>query len=249
MARYLLSPAGLRQLRSFLGPDTVLAFDFDGTLAPIVPRPERAALPAATAELLERLSRKASVALISGRKVSDLKSRSDYQLLAWIGNHGMEGLPGRAQQARQAVRKVRKWKRALEKLLHGLPDVTIEDKTYSLTVHYRSSKRKEERRKMLLQTAGSLHPPPRILPGKCVLNLMMPGDFHKGTALRELLRGTKFHKAMFVGDDDTDEDVFRMQDPRILSVRVGRKRNSSAMTYLHNQKEMNKLLRLLLKSY
>jgi trehalose 6-phosphate phosphatase len=245
---YFFSRTGLKAVVPFLGGDTLLAFDFDGTLAPIVADPNRAALPRGTTLLLRGLSRLWPVALISGRRASDLKSRSRFRLVAWVGNHGMEGIPGREESSRQAARQVSGWKRTLENALAEFPDLVVEDKKYSLTIHYRASGRRASRKRFLLSLAASLRPAPRILPGKCVLNLLVPGHPHKGDALRALLKEGRFRRAIFVGDDDTDEDVFRLRDPRIHSIRIGRRKSSLANAYLRNQAEMERLLQFLLES-
>lgn len=244
--KYLFSRGGLDCLQGYLTNDTLLAFDFDGTLAPIVKRRDRAALPARTARLLRKLAADAPVALVSGRQLKDLKSRVPFPLLAWIGNHGMEGVPGGKPRAKNE-KIVAKWAAALNTSLHSIQGAELEDKCFSLSLHYRSSKHPAKARRALLMAVEGLKPAPHVLPGKKVLNLLTPGHANKGAALQAILRAHKFEKAIFVGDDDTDEDVFRLQDPRILSVRVGPKRSSMAQAYLRDQREVEALLTLLLR--
>jgi trehalose 6-phosphate phosphatase len=243
--KYLFSRGGLEVLREFVTEGTLLAFDFDGTLAPIVKKRDRAALPAQTSRLLKKLSRLRPVALLSGRELSDLKSRVPFPLLAWIGNHGMEGVPGGKPRSRNE-KIVGKWAASLAESLPAIPGTELENKRYSLTLHYRESKRPAKARSSLL-AAEALKPAPHILPGKKVLNLLTPGHTNKGLALQALMKAHGFGKALFVGDDDTDEDVFRLQDPRIFSLRVGVKRSSLAQAYLRDQKEVETLLSILLQ--
>lgn len=244
--KYLFSRGGLACLQAYLTENTLLAFDFDGTLAPIVKRHERAALPALTARLLKKLSGRAPVALLSGRELKDLKSRVPFPLLAWVGNHGMEGVPGGKPRARNE-KIVAKWAAALGGSLPAIPGTELEHKRYSLTLHYRASKKPAQAQRALLAAAEALKPAPHILPGKKVINLLTPGHTNKGAALQALLRAHEFEKAIFVGDDDTDEDVFRLQDPRIFSARVGRKHESLAQAYLKDQGEIDVLLKWLLQ--
>jgi trehalose 6-phosphate phosphatase len=247
--RYLFSREGLKSIQPYLSEDTLLVFDFDGTLAPIVKQHHRAALPKTTLDLLKQLSRLAPIALLSGRSVKDLKSRSPLPALAWIGNHGMEGLPGEQKQARKTLMAVKGWGRALIPQLESEPELSLENKLYSITLHYRASKSPARAEKRLRSLAAALRPRPEVQAGKCVLNLFLPGHTNKGEAVQKLLKRYRFGKAVFVGDDETDEDVFRLRDPRIFSVRVGIKKGSSANAYLRNQKETNALLRLLLKRH
>lgn len=245
MPRYLFSSRGLALLQPFLNVDTLLAFDFDGTLAPIVVDPGQAALPKTSAGLLRRLSKRFPVALISGRRLSDLRSRTPFKLVAWIGNHGMEGLQPKRASAKAVAKKVKKWEESLLKSLLDFPDLKVENKHYSLTLHYRSSRQPAARKKLLLKLAQNLTPKAEILPGKCVLNLLAPGQLNKGDAIKSLMKTQHYSRAIFVGDDDTDEDVFRLRDPRIFSIRIGPSRKSAADAYLHDQEEMVTLLRLL----
>lgn len=242
--RYLFSGQGLKELECFLSADTLLAFDFDGTLAPIVREPTKAALPAGTVRLLKALSRKAPVAFLSGRGLADLKKRTPFRALAWIGNHGIEGLPTHSRFAKSAERNAGRWKNQLLPMLPA--GVLLENKNYSLSLHYRSSKRPGTTERQLLSLVDALHPTPRVLAGKKVLNLLTAGQPHKGHALQSLMKKKKFSQAIFVGDDETDEDVFRLGDPRVFSVRIGRRAGSAAQAYLKHQKETDALLRLLL---
>lgn len=237
----------MKSIRPFLTEGTLVVFDFDGTLAPIVKRHHAATLPESTSRLLVRLAKVAPVALLSGRGLHDLKARSPIPLLAWVGNHGMEGLPGNAAVAARAKKTVNVWHQALAPELEDLPGVSLENKDYSLTVHYRESRRPELARKKIRALVAKLEPRPEVLPGKCVVNLLTAENIKKGEAVRRLLDIHGFERAIFVGDDDTDEDVFRLKDRRIFSVRVGHAPGSKAKVYIRNQKEANALLALLLQ--
>jgi trehalose 6-phosphate phosphatase len=130
--------------------------------------------------------------------------------------------------------------------LRALTGAFLERKRYSLTIHYRLSPRAALTRRQALTIANALQPAPRIIAGKCVLNLLPPGRANKGEALRRMLENGRWENALFVGDDETDEDVFRLRDPRIFSVRVGRGKRSAADWYVPTQREVARLLRLLL---
>ena len=92
----------------------------------------------------------------------------------------------------------------------------------------------------------TLSPGPRLLAGKCVVNLLIPGLPHKGDAVRALMAGLGLEHALYVGDDSNDEDVFALADPRIRTLRVGRLAGSRASFYLRRQGEIDRLLRFLL---
>jgi trehalose 6-phosphate phosphatase len=88
---------------------------------------------------------------------------------------------------------------------------------------------------------------PRIVLEKSVINVMPPPASHKGTALLEYMRRLDCGMALYVGDDETDEDVFALRDARILSVRVGKKNGSAARYFLKRQAEITEVLRLLVE--
>jgi trehalose 6-phosphate phosphatase len=247
--RYLFTPAMEKKLSDFLCPGTLLTFDFDGTLAPIVAKPDDAALGKSTAAILEHLCQLAPVAVVSGRGARDVCERVPFRLVACVGNHGMEGIPAHREKARAAAAAVKAWRKTLKQELAGEAGLLIEDKKYSLTVHYRASRRRAEAEERVLSVAKALRPAAEIQPGKCVVNIMMKGAYHKGHAIRELLKNGKYRRAIFVGDDITDEDVFRLQDPRIFSIRVGKRAGSLAQAYVQSQAEMRRVLRLLLNAY
>lgn len=123
----------------------------------------------------------------------------------------------------------------------------IEDKTCSIALHYRRSRNKKSARVELFSMIERLQPSPRVILGKCVMNLIPAGGPHKGVALLEAMMKLNLKCAFYIGDDDTDEDVFALPDHRIITARVGQKSSSQAQFFLRRQTEMNRLLRMLIK--
>lgn len=97
--RHLLSPEGRSALASTLSTAPLLAFDFDGTLAPIVARPDDACIPLAVARRLDRLSALLPLAIITGRTIEDVQGRLSFTPMFIIGNHGAEDPTNRPQAA------------------------------------------------------------------------------------------------------------------------------------------------------
>lgn len=210
----------LRALRSATG-HLLLGLDFDGTLAPIVPRPADAALPAETGELLAALAARADtrVALISGRGLHDLIDRVGIDGLYYAGNHGLEIQgPGvhRIHDAAAAAReRLARLARRLDAELRGIAGAIVEDKGLTLSVHYRMVT-DEEQASLARDTAHACAEEEhglRVSDGRKVVEIRPDVDWHKGRALgflRETLT-TDFPDApaIFIGDDTTDEDAFR----------------------------------------
>ena len=247
--KYLFSAEGIDALTALHPAETLFGFDYDGTLAPLVDVPSEACMPALTASRLAGLSSSARTAIFSGRSIEDLKKRTAGLPLHLVGNHGLEGLPRHRGSLESAAQACRTWKGQLQQRLPklGTPELQMEDKTYSLAIHLRVKRGSPLKREVLAATE-SLLPPARLIGGKQVVNLVPVGAPNKGFALTELLRFFGLSKALYVGDDETDEDVFSLLDPRIVGVRVGRRRRGSdAGFYIRNENQMDHLLAVLLE--
>lgn len=247
--RYALGAASLTQLRNMLSGRPMLAFDIDGTLAPIVAEPWRAHISDELRACLRSLAARTPVAIITGRAVKDARPLLGFSPHYLVGNHGAEGIPGFEAQSIAFQRVCAAWLAELSATdsrgWRAMPGIMLEDKQYSLSFHYRHAARPALARQMLEQRIARLVPPPDIVHGKRVLNLLPPDAPHKGEALQSLLGLSGCARAMYVGDDVTDEDVFRMRMPEVLSIRVGRKRKSAAEMYLKNQADVARLVRRL----
>lgn len=245
----ILGPTGKNLIRSLSYTRTLYAFDFDGTLAPIVSVPDHARMRKTTLKLMEQLNDRNDIAIISGRSVKDLKHRIVMAPKYLIGNHGLEGLPKSRFDLNEAKITSASWKQTLEKELSNQdPELWIEYKQYSLAIHYRHCKNKKKVRTSVMESISQLKPEPRLIPGKAVMNLIPKKAPHKGFALQSLMKEGKYDFAIFIGDDDTDEDVFSLMDESILSIRIGKKLKSQAQFYLQNQTEMNPFLSLILEN-
>jgi trehalose 6-phosphate phosphatase len=241
--RDILAPASRDELRRFARSRTLVAFDFDGTLAPIVTDPDRAAMRPSTRRLLEGVAGAYPCVVISGRSRDDVGRRlRGVPLAGVVGDHGLE--PWHAQS--KATHGARRWVPLLEEELGAIPGIAIEDKGLSIAVHYRQCRDKAKARARVLAAATRLGPA-RLLGGKQVLNILPAGAPHKGQALERARARLQCEAAVYVGDDETDEDVFALGRPgRLLGIRVGRKRGSSAAFYVRTQRDVDRLLRALL---
>jgi trehalose 6-phosphate phosphatase len=160
-----------------------------------------------------------------------------------VGNHGLE--PWQATEALE--RKVKRWRAILEREIGAVKGVEIEDKIFSLAVHYRRSREKKKARKAIyaaVQALGNVH----LIGGKLVMNVLPRGAPHKGMALLKERDRLGCDTAIYLGDDETDEDVFALDQPgQLLAVRVGVRKTSLAPYFLRTQTEIDRLLRELIK--
>lgn len=250
--RYLFGKAGRQCLQALALNRSLYAFDFDGTLARILRDRRAVRLSRPVRAQLGELSRWAPTVIISGRSLRDLRRHLDGSISYLIGNHGIEGAQASGAVTRRAQRVCAGWKRVIAGRFAAAlrrAGVQVEDKTYSLAFHYRTSPRRRLAQDTIQAIVSGLRPQPRIVRGKAIVNAIPPGAPHKGEALVRLMARLGVERALFVGDDVTDEDVFKLADGRIVTVRVGRTRRSSARFFLKRQSEVGELLRALVAAH
>lgn len=230
-------------LADFACSSVLLAFDYDGTLAPIASTPARARMRRATRRLLSQVARRYPCVVISGRTHADLMTRlGGVPLWQIFGNHGLE--PWAPPEG--ATRSVRTWVRHLRAALDVYPGVVIEDKKYSATIHYRSARAKADVRRAIARAVATLDNV-RVVGGTQAVNLLPSAGADKGIALQRARRVLACETAIYVGDDDTDEDAFGSAPPvQLLGIRVGRARRSRARYRLRTQEDIDRLLQTLL---
>ena len=231
-----------------------LMLDYDGTIVPIAEKPELAILNPKVRLLLKNIvlrSGKFKVAIVSGRSIKDLKSFLGLKGIYYVGVHGLtvEG-PNLKFTHREAVRVkpfIVKAYRDLAESLKGVSGVFVEDKGFTVAVHYRLAK---ENRRIIRERVLSVKAKYgcfRLLEGKKVFELTPNIDWGKGDASLLLLKRFRFkHFPIYVGDDKTDEDAFKKLKDKGLTVVVGRKRFSEAKYYVKNVREVWFLLQKLL---
>jgi trehalose 6-phosphate phosphatase len=216
------------------GTPLSILLDIDGTLAPIAPRPDQAKVPAETCKALERLIAipDAHVAVVTGRSVADGRRIVPLKGLGVIGNHGFEvlGESGEVISEPDAVSyldSVRKAAAELHPLEQQIQGVVLEDKHWTLSVHYRLAPRPA-----IKGIADKVHTTARelglkVTKGKEVLELRPPLEVNKGTAAVlwvKRLGLSSSASVLYVGDDRTDEDAFRelrAAFSKAVTIRVG----------------------------
>lgn len=243
----LFSHAGSEALDKFTSAGMLCLFDFDGTLAPLVADPDHAVLPQATLLQLQQLQQLTTVGIVTGRSLADMQTRLGFEPDYVVGNHGLEGLPGWQQRAAEMDAICRGWRASLAAAVAGLDaGVELEDKRYTLSLHYRRAADRQQACDGLNRLFAQLSPPPRIIPGKCVFSLTPPHAGDKGQAVEQLISLATARCTLYVGDDVTDEDVFALSRHDVLSVRVGADPRSAAQFFIPDWESMPRLLDQLL---
>ena len=197
-------------------PPCGLITDVDGTISHIAPTPQQAEVTPLCRQYLSILSQRlALVAAVSGRPAAEVKNMVGIDRMVYIGNHGLERwAEGHAEymnDIRQYPRLVKTVIKELTRML-TIEGMRIEDKGITASIHYRlCADPKSAERDILtvlesLPQAGSL----QIMPGKMAINLMPPVEANKGTATLELIREYNLSSGIYLGDDTTDIDGFRV---------------------------------------
>jgi trehalose 6-phosphate phosphatase len=222
----------------------LLAFDFDGTLAPIVPRPEDASMRDSTRTLLKLLARYYPVAVITGRSSADVGPRlRDIPVKYVVGSHGAE-MPGTPMTVHEPLARAHA---ELSALVTRLSGVVLEHKGASLAIHYRGAIDPPAAELALREALASLPNGVRAFAGKCVINIVPSDAPNKGEALLRLKLLERADAALFVGDDVTDEDAFVLDTGgAIVSLRVGAAPQTAARHTVANQDDVDDVLALLL---
>ena len=244
---------------------TLLLCDYDGTLTPIVSRPDEAALPPPIMEKLRALAEQStfSIGVISGRPLSEVKALVGIEGIYYAGNHGLEiEGPGfkyinpAAQASRAQIKDLAKH---FSDKLNGIEGVIVEDKGLSLSIHYRLVKESNENvvadvfRQITLPLLQQRKV--RVTSGKKAWEIRPPTDWHKGKAVEMIINEIKASLSpkqlltIYLGDDTTDEDAFRVINrPEGWSIFVGGDNPpSNADYFLNSPSEMLTFLSRLLE--
>jgi len=235
-------PHAEEMARRLRGRRPAVFLDYDGTLTPIVARPELAVLDEATRATVRRLARSCPVAVVSGRDLKDVRALVGLDGIYYAGSHGFDiagprGLQHAHPAGVAALPRLDAAERRLREMLRPVAGALVERKRFSLAVHFRLVADDEVARVEESVDAELRHAPGlRKGHGKKVFELRPDVDWDKGSAVRWLLEALGLARdsvtPIYVGDDVTDEDAFRelaghdggigivvMDDPRPTAAR------------------------------
>ncbi len=234
----------------------ILFLDFDGTLTPIVKSRGKVNLSFQSRNLLQELSNKSNLfmAIISGRKLEDIKKMVGLSNLTYGGNHGLEwSIFDRTDSypiPEKTLSTLKEILQQLNKIAFQFSGVHIYDKEPVLSLHYRSADRKHIPA-IKLQFANTLKPYIEneiisVMPGKMSFEVCPKVEWNKGYLAQLLtekisIKTKKAPLVIAIGDDTTDEDMFKKLGQGI-TIKVGKSIKSEAQYYLKDVRDVIKFL-------
>ena len=233
-----------------------LFLDYDGTLVPIQKDPAQCFLSEETKKILKSLvdSKNCCLSVLSGRMLSDIRNRVGIQKIYYGGNHGIDiAGPGmrythpKASSTRPIILKI---KHLLKKEIADIKGAWLEDKKFTLTLHFRAVKRGDissVKRAFYKITKRFLEEKLlTVIKGKKVLELTPDISWDKGNAIFYILKRLKNKWfPIYIGDDKTDENAFRALNKNGITIRVGKSAKTAADYYLKGYWEVPRALDML----
>jgi trehalose 6-phosphate phosphatase len=247
---------GAEIARRLHGRRAAVFLDYDGTLTPIAPRPDLALMAPDMREAVRALARCCTTAIVSGRALDDVARLVDLPELYYAGNHGFE-ISGphhtdiRYEPGKRFLSAVDDVSRRIEAGIDGIDGAFVENKAYSLSVHYRLAAREQVPEvEHVVDEVLAGFPTLAKRHGKEVFEIRPRIDWDKGKAVLWLLEALQLDGPVvlpiYVGDDVTDEDAFAALKDRGIGVLVSDVPRPSLADYsLHDVGEVGQFLRML----
>jgi trehalose 6-phosphate synthase/phosphatase len=224
----------------------ILFFDYDGTLAPIVPDPAKAIISEDIRKLLLEIAKRDTVVIISGRDRRFLDIHFKDLPVHIIAEHGALIKTRGSEEWTLNENYEENWKESIKPILNiyakRCPGAFVEEKETSLAWHYRTADDKEyaNRRAQELswQLKNFIQPELnlQIIDGNKVVEVKKTA-FNKGTAARSYVDENEYDFILAIGDDTTDEDMFEALPETSYTIKVGDDL-SAARNHIRNQDEV-----------
>lgn len=238
----------------------VFFLDYDGTLTPIVDRPDLAILSDEMRATLKALAQRYLVAIISGRDLHDVQELVCVENIFYAGSHGFRiAGPGQwrheSEHGTEFLPTLDQVERKLRERIEGIPGALVERKHLSIAVHYRLVEEScVPKIASIVDDVLAAYPKLRMAPGKKVFDLQPDIDWNKGKAILWLLDALELKGddvlPIYIGDDITDEDAFQALRDRGLGIVVkGAKRTTAARYALDDSDQLRQFFNELLSAH
>ncbi len=257
--KYLFAKSGYF-LKVLKNKKIFLFLDYDGTLVSIKNTPFQAKVTNSTKKILKFLIQKSNIkiCIISGREINDLKKMVGLKNIIYAGNHGLKIFYANKNMCLKKISsyyymKLNEIKNKIKGKFKREKGIILEDKKEIFSLHYRLVDLKRQR--IVIKKIKNLIKPYKknlkLRYGKKVIEILPQIKINKGIAVKVILKkinNKKFFYPVYIGDDKTDEDAFKVLKTSGLTICVGKKR-TNAEFFLNNVKEVIKFLKLLRDYY
>ncbi|EQB63077.1 MAG: hypothetical protein RBG1_1C00001G0656 [candidate division Zixibacteria bacterium RBG-1] len=256
MPSYFFEGNHLHKIKA--GQKFALFLDFDGTLVPIQKDPAKCFLSEKVKEQLRLITRSkyCYLSILSGRSLSDIRKRVGIRTIYYGGNHGLDisgpGVRYTHPKALKAESIIKGVKQQLKKEIKGIGGAWLEDKKFTLSLHFRSVKKEGIPfvKNIFDKTVAEFLEKKSLaeIKGKKVLELVPEVSWDKGTAVLWILQRLKDNSlSIYIGDDQTDETAFKALSKRGITIRIGSSKRTFADYYLKGHWEVSQLLKQIQK--
>lgn len=236
----------------------VFFFDYDGTLTPIVERPELAVMSQDMRGVLQGVVKKFTTAVVSGRFREVVENFVKIEGIFYAGSHGFDIKGPKFSliqpEAEKTIPLIAKITEELHKNLDSIEGLLVEEKKFSVAVHYRLVDEQQylSTIKSFVEGIVKANPSLRLMHGKKVFEILPAIDWNKGKAIRWIMQALNLnweqHSVIYIGDDTTDEDAFRTVRTRGTGILVSEEEKASCADFkLATPSEVKKLLEMIIK--
>ncbi|MFO7978383.1 MAG: trehalose-phosphatase [Bacteroidales bacterium] len=240
----------------------VIFLDYDGTLSPIVPRPEDAVLSEYMKDLLRHLAKLFTVAVVTGRDKQDVEQRVGLSEMIYAGSHGYiitgpDGLFMEHPDSKRIIPRLDEIEKEVETLLNEKTSGTqLDRKRYAIGIHYRNAAPGDEQK--VLEIARQMvekHQGFKMGEGKKIVEIKPDLDWDKGKAVNWIMEALELDQRqdlipMYIGDDITDEDAFKALQGHGIGILVGGHGQKTAARYaLKNVFQVKEFFARLIRLY
>jgi len=235
-----------------------LFLDYDGTITPIQKTPSEAVLAPDTIHLLQQLIQlpDVRVTIVTGRSMKDIRNFVTLEDIRLVANHGFHIYQNKSEwihpDALSSRPKMHQLQNILQNALDSFSNVFVEDKQFTLSVHYRNviAQNVPFVKELTIKTVSVFDPELIITEGKEVLEVRPAVEWGKGHAVRKLLNEHQYPSnslKIYIGDDKTDEDAFKALKSSGITIHVGEMPETKAQYYVENVRDVIKILKMIVK--
>lgn len=230
------------EIKKIIGNKTPVIFlDYDGTLTPIVDTPDKAIIGEEMRALVQDLAKRRMVSIVSGRATHDVSVKVKIDNIFYAGSHGFEIISPDGEvtinkEAREVRNIIEEAYAELKQALAHIPGALVEDVKYTISAHYRLVDDNDVKEFTdIVDQIVEKYSVLRKTSGKKVFELRPKIEWDKGKAVNWILDIVEFNSdesvAIYVGDDTTDEDAFKVLTKKGLGILVADPLRDSAAQY------------------